>query len=232
MNTLNRNRNIFINDEGTGNHDSNLERPTMVQKPVAMASVFEFYLTQDIGILSKYDDWYIACEEATENDLINVHINSFGGCLETALQIHNALMMTRATVFVHIEGACCSGASIIAMAGDQHIIAPNAYMMIHSWTGGTYGKFGNVIENSEFQTKWFKAVMFRCYKDFLSEKEIESVLDGKDVWLDSKEVESRYEKNGKEHDKENEKKNAKNTSVKEKIAKLLTSKRLAVADIT
>ena len=74
--------------------------------------------------------------------------------------------------------------------------------------------------------------MFRCYKDFLSEREIESVLDGKDVWLDSKEVESRYEKNGKEHDKENEKKSAKNTSVKEKIAKLLTSKRLAVADIT
>ena len=49
--------------------------------------------------------------------------------------IYSQLRRHKAKKIVHIDGFACSIASLIAMAGDEIIIAPNALMMIHNaWT--------------------------------------------------------------------------------------------------
>lgn len=222
---------FMIEDERHESMGLPFDRPTVIKRPAIMAHTYDFYFTRTIDEAYKYDEWIMVFEEAGEEDLITVHINSFGGSLETALQIHDALLATKATVHIQIEGACCSGASIIAMAGHRHFVAPNAYMMIHSWTGGTYGKFGNVIENTEFQKKWFRSVMLRCYKGFLSLREITSVLDGKDIWLDSEDVNKRYDKILIARREQARLNKAKMDACKEKVNKLLKAEGIEIADI-
>ncbi|MCK0531458.1 ClpP-like prohead protease/major capsid protein fusion protein [Sphingobium agri] len=69
-----------------------------------------------------------------DDDLV-VRINSPGGYVMEGLAIFNALVGAKAAgrkVSVHIDGLAASMASVIAMAGDEIIMADNALMMIHN----------------------------------------------------------------------------------------------------
>lgn len=70
----------------------------------------------------------------SDEDLV-VRINSPGGYVMEGLAIFNALVGAKAAgrkVTVHIDGLAASMASVIAMAGDEIIMADNALMMIHN----------------------------------------------------------------------------------------------------
>ena len=68
--------------------------------------------------------------EAGDIDEINIFINSEGGSVMEGTAIYSQLRRHKAKKIVHIDGFACSIASLIAMAGDEIIIAPNALMMI------------------------------------------------------------------------------------------------------
>ena len=70
---------------------------------------------------------------------VTVHINSPGGDVLAGAEIYSALrehsMNGEGRVKVIITGIAASAASIIAMAGDEILMHPVAYMMIHNpWT--------------------------------------------------------------------------------------------------
>lgn len=66
-----------------------------------------------------------------EIDHIRVRINSPGGSVTDGIAIYNALLGHKATVTTQIDAAAYSIASIVAMAGDEIVMASNALMMIH-----------------------------------------------------------------------------------------------------
>lgn len=68
-------------------------------------------------------------------DVIDIYINSSGGDVFAGDSIYNILKRHNARKIVHIDGLAASIASIIAMVGDEIIMAENALMMIHeAWT--------------------------------------------------------------------------------------------------
>ena len=72
-------------------------------------------------------------------DTIHLRINSPGGDVFDGVAIHNALRAHPAKVVTHIDGLAASIASVIALAGDEVRIAPNAFFMIHNPWGVTIG---------------------------------------------------------------------------------------------
>jgi ATP-dependent protease ClpP protease subunit len=64
-------------------------------------------------------------------DTISLHINSPGGNVFEGNTIYNALHRHPATVTAHVDGLAGSIASIVAIAADHVVMAPNALMMIH-----------------------------------------------------------------------------------------------------
>lgn len=99
----------------------------------------EIYLFGFIGN-SMWDDInpkkFIAdLKDLGELDVLTVRINSEGGSVTAGNVIYNALKNHTATVITHVEGIAASMASVIAMAGDEVVMAANALMMIHDpWT--------------------------------------------------------------------------------------------------
>src|SRR4051812_9573897 len=66
---------------------------------------------------------------------IEVRINSAGGYVMEGLAIFNALVRAQQDgrkVTTFIDGLAASMASVIAMAGDERVMADNALMMIHN----------------------------------------------------------------------------------------------------
>ena len=63
---------------------------------------------------------------ALETPNINIRINSPGGSLFDSIAIHNAILSKRqsATVNTYVDALAASGASIIAMSGEDVIMMP------------------------------------------------------------------------------------------------------------
>lgn len=167
------------------------DMPTIVSKSIAFNH--ELYLTDEIMEPFYYNQWVSVIKNAGENDVITIHVNSPGGVLDTGIQLYGALMASDATVCISIEGGCCSAATMIMMAADELYIDNNAYFMFHAYTGGRYGKFNSLQEDAKFQEKWFPAISKDIYKDFLTDQEMDDLLNGKDFWLDAQDVKKRYE---------------------------------------
>jgi len=63
---------------------------------------------------------------------ITVWINSPGGDVFAAAQIYNALREYNGKVTVKIDGIAASAASVVAMAGNEVLMSPVSYMIIHN----------------------------------------------------------------------------------------------------
>ena len=65
---------------------------------------------------------------------VTVQINSPGGDVMAGAEMYSALMdhKQKGRVTVNVTGLAASAASVVAMAGDEILMSPVAYMMIHN----------------------------------------------------------------------------------------------------
>lgn len=77
--------------------------------------------------------------DALDVDELEVHVNSPGGAVWDGIAIMNSLKKHRARVTVIVDGLAASAASIVAMAGDEVVMAEGSQMMVHQASGGAWG---------------------------------------------------------------------------------------------
>lgn len=152
------------------------------------------FLDEDIKDAKYYRPLIHAIESANEGDLVYLSINSYGGYLDGAISLINAIQSTDATVHACIDGTAASAASLIALAAPSIAVSPYASMMIHAATFGSFGKQSDVMSHASFVDKRVKTLMANIYKDFLTESEFAEVLMGREIWLTAEEIVERLEK--------------------------------------
>lgn len=117
---------------------------------------------------------------------ITLRINSPGGDVFDGIAIYNDLLAYDGNVRVEIVGVAASIASIIAMAGDEIAIAPNAFFMIHNaWTIGV-GNRHDFADQAAVLGKIDEALA-RTYTARTSTgiRSIKQMMDD-ETWLDAK----------------------------------------------
>lgn len=129
-----------------------------------------------------------------EGDALILQLDNIGGNVDGCLALVDAIENTPADVIAVLSGRVYSAASIIALRCPQIQVGPYARMMIHSWSGGNFGKHNEVVADYEFNQKFLKSFFYDTYKYFLTDKEIEEVLNGRDVWLDGDAIQERLER--------------------------------------
>ena len=120
----------------------------------AKGSVGEIFIDDDIGE-GMFDEGITA--KSFRNDLarlgdvseLRIFINSGGGSVFDGIAIFNQIARHKARKVVHVDGIAASIASVIAMAGDEILIAENGMMMIHSASGVTMGTAADHRETAE-----------------------------------------------------------------------------------
>tara|TARA_R110000782_G_scaffold21033_4_gene56741 strand:+ start:575 stop:1288 length:714 start_codon:yes stop_codon:yes gene_type:complete len=159
----------------------------------SVGSLHEFYVTGEIGDSSYYLEWFDVIRNTTKNDTVKIYINSYGGDMFTAVQFMRVLNDCDATVVISVEGACMSAATLIMMCGHVYEISDHSAFMFHNYSGGSMGKGHEMMAQLDFEQRWSEGVWRDAYFEFLSDDEIDSILDGKDIWLESFEVIERLE---------------------------------------
>jgi ATP-dependent protease ClpP protease subunit len=153
----------------------------------------EFYLCGEILEPTEYCEWFDIIRNANPQDNIRIYINSGGGDLYTAMQFLRVFGETQAHVTCSIEGACMSAATMIFLHAHSFEVTPHSCIMIHNYSGGMYGKGGELYDQLQFERSWSEKFMQEVYKDFLTSEEITSILQNKDIWMTSDEVIARLE---------------------------------------
>ena len=165
------------------------------QRPVA--NIYDLYLTGAIGDAKDYQDWNQMMRSATENDVVYIHINSNGGEIFTAIQLMRTMQETQATVIASVEGMCMSAATLLFLTADVCEVSEHSHFMFHTYSSGNWGKGSEQLANVMADDKWARHLFNTVYKGFLDPKEMESMIDGKDLWMNPAEVGKRLEKRNK-----------------------------------
>lgn len=159
---------------------------TSFSKPIAQ--LHEFYLSGPVLDAEEYIEWFDTIRNARDSDTIRIYINSPGGDLYTTLQFLRVMSDSDATIVTSVEGACMSAATMIFLHGDRQEVTPHSLFMFHNYSAGTFGKGGEMYDQLQFERKWSETFMTEVYEDFLTSEEISSMLNNKDIWMDSTEV--------------------------------------------
>ena len=149
---------------------------------------FEFNLDEDIKEPSYYRNLIEVLNNATEQDLVVLNINSGGGMLDSAISIIDALRNTQANTLAWISGSAYSAAGLIALSCQNVEVGEFATLMCHNSQYGLGGYTTDIKDRALFEHKMTSKIMQSVYRFFLSPEEIESVLMNKTIWMDSDEI--------------------------------------------
>ena len=99
----------------------------------------DVYIYDSIGAYGVSAAGFITEINAIKAPVINLHLNSGGGSVFDGLAIYTGIQSHPARVRVLIDGIAASMAGVIAMAGDEIVMAENAFLMIHRVSSGVEG---------------------------------------------------------------------------------------------
>lgn len=182
--------------------DNNLSMIPMMQPRRVITRTFTnqsteytIRITRPITEIDDFEEEIMALEEATENDFVMIQLSSPGGSLETCDFLCRRIQECKAPVFVEIGLTCASAASAICLQADDWEIHDSSTMMVHacSYSPG-WGKEVDVFSSATYTNRVNREWVERTYKGFLSEIELQSVLDGKDLYFYADDLRERLPK--------------------------------------
>lgn len=142
---------------------------------------FDFY--GEIESMGDYKNLIEELHAAQDGDVVILNINSPGGRCDIGFMLVKNILQTKATVVAHVVYPSASMASIIACVCDALVMDPHTYLMFHTYSGGAYGKSDELMQDV-FETKRSLEGQFtQCIGKFLTKKEIEKMLEGKDIYI-------------------------------------------------
>jgi ATP-dependent protease ClpP protease subunit len=174
------------------NDDKIIDNKTIDIKP--LGNMITIYLNGSIGSAENYIGVFETIRHANETDIVKFNINSPGGDLFTTIQFIRAITECKAMVVASAEGACMSAATMIFLSADRFEISEHCLFMFHNYSGGTFGKGGEMYDQLINERKWSEKIIQKCYEGFLTEVEIRSILENKDIWMEGEEVMKRLSK--------------------------------------
>ena len=154
---------------------------------------YTVYLTEQIDMPANYNKLIHLLNNAKSHEIVDLVINNGGGIIDSGFMIINAIHTSDAFVTAKLSGTVASVATIIALACDTLIAEPNLSFMIHNYSASIGHQKGHELKAYQnFTDKELNKTFREVYKDFLTEEEMTDVIDGKDIWLNTEEVQTRW----------------------------------------
>ncbi len=118
---------------------------------------------------------------------IEIFINSEGGEVLSAFSAVDRIKSSKVPVHSYIEGFCASAATLLSVCAHKRYIRKNSFMMIHQLSGGIWGAFETIKDethNMELLMKYIKNIYLEHTK--ISENDLVEILKH-DTYLSSEE---------------------------------------------
>lgn len=191
----------YTNNRNIRNND--MEDEFMLQSQLSFFeqsnsySTIKVFLDEDIREPAYYRNIIQRMHVMQEQDSMIIHIDTYGGRLDGAMAIIDAMENCQGKIIVVVSGYAASAGSIIALRAPNLFITPNARFLCHSASYGYSGKAADVRDHQEFSDKWLNKVFVESYSGFLTDKEMQLCMNGKEYYMLADEIEERLAKREK-----------------------------------
>jgi ATP-dependent protease ClpP protease subunit len=132
-----------------------------------------------------------------EGDNVTMYVSGVGGCVSSVdLLIHEMQSAQARGVHIHCvcTGLLASAFSFIPLYADSFELSEGFHALLHAGSAGMSGTIPEFKASSAFTIKYMESRLRSVYKHFLSEKELDDMLEGKDLWLDASAWVERFQK--------------------------------------
>lgn len=158
---------------------------------ITSKNITTVFLTDVIEAPAMYNELCYKLDTASEAEKFYIYINTPGGVLDAAVMLVNSIKNTKATTVAKLSGTVASAGTIITLACQEVEIAPHTAFMVHNYSGGLIGKGHELKAHQEFVDANLNKSFEDFYGGFLTPSEIRQVIDGKDLWMGTEEVQRR-----------------------------------------
>jgi len=103
--------------------------------------------------------------------------------------------LTEAHTVAVLIGSCDSAASILALNCNEIVVTASAEALVHSCRFGSAGKAADIAAHTTHTLKTTEKLARQTYGDnFLTETELNQMLDGKEFYFDADQLRERLER--------------------------------------
>ena len=137
------------------------------------------YLTNQDGIdsLENYIDLLEYFRSKEEGDEVTLVMSGPGGSLNTSIALMNVIAESKAIVIADVLGSVSSGHSMITLACDAIVTHSGSNIMLHTFSGGAYGKGMDGAASLQSANEQMREVFLDYIQGFMSPDEIDSMLE-------------------------------------------------------
>lgn len=161
-------------------------------------------VSQVFGDAYTFDEVIHILSISSPDDHIVFNINSDGGSLYSLIALRNAIRSTQANIHMNLLGmAASAGGALFLEAAHSYQVHDDSCLMIHNMICGTgYDDAHKIVTRAEHNKKVNERFIKETYKDFLTEEEINQVIQGKEIYLEDFEIRKRLQHRENEKMKE------------------------------
>jgi len=135
-----------------------------------------------------------ALSSLEEGDRFELRLSSGGGCLSATDTLITAMRRTKGHVHVSASGNNASAATLILLEAHSFDLSDHFTALLHCGSLSEAGTLQEFSKSAPFFTNWMQNFIRNSYAGFLSEDEIQQLLDGRDYLLTNQEWFDRSEK--------------------------------------
>ena len=153
------------------------------------------------GTISRKANWFypalIASRQAhAKKSKIYLEINSPGGEVFAAAQLFESLDLNEGRIAVSVVGMCYSAATLllcqlVKSSVSQVYISDLSEFLFHPMRAGVSGRTPEIKDHFQNLIRYEERVIKSSYTDILTEDEIQQILNGKELYIEPKEVGNR-----------------------------------------
>ena len=166
-------------------------KPNRIMMTQHIVNEYHLRLARPITEVDDFEDEFQLFAGAGERDVIKVDIVTPGGSMDTAHMLCRAIQRTAAHVVAYIGPTCASAGTAIALACEEWEIDDMSSFMVHTGSYGYVGMAPHVEANVRHNTKMIERYVRLTYTGFLTEEEIERVIDGREMYFEGEELAQR-----------------------------------------
>lgn len=151
------------------------------------------YLHPYIGVVKNYLKLINMLDSAEPEDVFTINISGPGGSADTGLKLLNHMKHTEALVRVIVDSNVSSMSTILAFGGNSLTIRENVVFMWHVGSIGFFGdvKISDLNSSMKSEEESYRQILKAYCSRVLSKKEINDIVNGKDIYLTGEEVTAR-----------------------------------------
>ena len=157
-------------------------------KAESSSEIADIYIFDEIGAYGVTAQGFIEEIKAFKDVPMNLHLNCVGGDVFEGMAIYNVLRKRTAKTTIYIEGIAASMGSVIALAGDEVIMAENSLFMIHNAWGGAMGEASEMRKTAALLEKISGEIAdIYIKKTRLPYNKVQEMMD-EETWLSADEA--------------------------------------------